>query len=330
MFADGTDDSLAVILSLSGTVLTGDERAFFKDADPLGFILFERNCETPEQLVALTGELREVLGRECPILIDQEGGRVQRLKPPVWRGYVAAQLFGAEAESDMEKALSDLRFTTLQMAEDLRGAGINVNCTPVLDVLTPETHDAIGDRAFSDKAEIVARLGLSVCRHYLASGITPVIKHMPGHGRATSDSHKDLPRVSASLEELRQDFLPFREIAAADVAPAVWGMMAHVVYEAIDSEHPASVSPKVIDEVVREQIGFDGFLLSDDLDMEALAAYGDIPARVGATIEAGCDAALYCWADLKVMEKIAESVPKINAKARQRLQKSAEYIRLAA
>ncbi|MEZ5918824.1 MAG: beta-N-acetylhexosaminidase [Alphaproteobacteria bacterium] len=326
------ESSSAVILSLSGSTLSEAERAFFKQANPLGFILFARNCETPDQVRALTDSLRETVGRECPILIDQEGGRVQRLKPPHWRQYPPMKLFGDQIEDEGEaQALDSLRFTIMQIAEELKDCGVSVDCAPVLDVLFPETHDVIGDRAFSSDPAIVARLGLSVCRNFLAAGVTPVIKHLPGHGRATADSHKDLPVVTTALEDLEQtDFLPFRTVAADPCARGVWGMMAHVVYSAIDPALPASVSPRVIADTIRGSIGFDGFLLGDDLDMEALSGLGPIEARVQATLEAGCDAALYCAGKLPVMEKIAESVPKLSEKARRRLQNAAEFTKIAA
>lgn len=330
-FADGAEKALAVIFSLSGPKLTSKEKSFFKESNPLGFILFGRNCETPEQLEALNKDLKDALGRDCPILIDQEGGRIQRLKPPVWREYPAADMFGARAENDMDRALEDLRFNTLQMAEDLRGAGINVNCTPVVDVLAPETHEVIGDRAFSEKPEIVSRLGLSVCRHYLAAGITPVIKHIPGHGRAAADSHKELPVVDTPRALLEKtDFRPFKEIAASDVGSAVWAMTAHVVYSAIDPDHPATTSKKLIDDVIRGHMGFNGILLSDALDMEGLAAYGDVSGRMNAVLDAGCDLALHCTGKLQEMQKIAESVPKLGEKALKRLQKAGEFRKLAA
>ncbi|MCK5284588.1 MAG: beta-N-acetylhexosaminidase [Alphaproteobacteria bacterium] len=329
MFSKCADQALAVILSLSETSLSADEKAFFKDSNPLGFILFSRNCETPDQLKALIDDLKDTMGRDCPVLIDQEGGCVQRLKPPVWYDCPSMKKFGDLALNDRKKALEDLCFTTLKMAKELCDVGINVNCAPVLDVLTLETHNVIGDRAFSDDPKIVSSLGLSVCRQYLESGITPVIKHLPGHGRAMIDSHKDLPHVNASLEELENDFYPFCNIASSNIGSAVWGMVAHVVYDQIDSDYPASVSSKIIREIIRERIGFDGFLLSDDLNMEALADYGDILERVNATIKAGCDAALYCWADIKVMEKIAETVPKIGIESYRRLQKADEFTKLA-
>ena len=320
----------AVIYSCEGAALKDQERRFFAESSPLGFILFARNCESPEQLYALTSSLKETVGWDCPILIDQEGGRVQRLKPPLWRGFPAMKNFGDKADQDMDGALEDLRYCILQMGEELRASGISVNCAPVLDVLTIDTHDAIGDRAFSDDADVVARLGLSVCRNFLAAGITPVIKHIPGHGRAVCDSHKDLPRVCASREELQgRDFVPFKAIADSDISASVWAMAAHIVYEDIDSELPSSVSPNIIETLIRGDVGFDGLLLSDDLDMDALSAFGDVAARSEAALKAGCDVALYCSGKLDDMQKIAESVPNLTAKAQKTLQNSLNPLKLA-
>ncbi|MCC7304877.1 MAG: beta-N-acetylhexosaminidase [Alphaproteobacteria bacterium] len=325
------NDCLAAIFSLSGPVLTDREKSFFKDSNPFGFILFGRNCKDPAQIKKLNAELKELMGRDCPILIDQEGGRVQRLKPPLWRAYPPMRQFGEMAESDMDHALDALRFTILQIAEELKDAGFNVNCAPVLDVLTPETHEAIGDRAFSSDPAIVSRLGLSVCRNLLAAGITPVIKHIPGHGRAKLDSHHALPVLDVRREDLeKSDFRPFKEIAASDVAPAVWGMAAHIVFKGIDNDRPATISAPVIQDIIRSHMGFEGLLLTDDLDMKALDAFGDPARRAELALEAGCDVALYCSGNLKDMEKIAESVPKLGARALKCLQKAEEFRKLAA
>lgn len=329
-FAAGAENALAAIFSVEGPSLSPGEIRLFRESNPFGFILFARNIESPQQVSALIKNLKDTVGRDCPVLIDQEGGRVQRLKPPQWRQYPPMKTFGDTARTDMEQALDSLRFSTLQLAEELRDVGFNVDCAPVLDVLMPETHDVIGDRAFSSDPAIVARLGLSVCRNLLAAGITPVIKHIPGHGRSTSDSHHDLPVVKASLEELEIDFAPFRSLAGSDVAPATWGMTAHIVYPAIDKDLPLTISPDGIDGVIRESLGFDGFLLSDDLDMKALDKYGDIAKKTRLVVEAGCDAVLYCTGKLEAMEKIAKSAPKLGIKALQRLQKAEEYIKLAA
>jgi len=325
------NNTKAVIYSCEGCALSDNERSFFAESAALGFVLFGRNCETPEQLRALSDSLRDVVGWECPILIDQEGGRVQRLKPPIWRGYPSMRTFGARAAIDMEGALSDLRFTVMQLSEELRAGGISVNCAPVLDVLIEATHDAIGDRAFSEDPDIVSRLGLSVCRNFIDVGITPIIKHIPGHGRAASDSHKDLPRVSASREELQAtDFKPFKDIAVSDIADQVWAMAAHIVYEDIDAELPSSASPSIINDVIRGDIGFDGLLVSDDLDMDALAALGDVGQRSEAVLQAGCDVSLYCSGKLDDMQTIAKTVPNLSAKARKALQKSVKALKLDA
>ncbi|MCC6597754.1 MAG: beta-N-acetylhexosaminidase [Alphaproteobacteria bacterium] len=300
---------LPVIFSVKDSCLSAGEFDLFRQSNPLGFILFARNCENPAQLRTLTDALRDAVGRDCPILVDQEGGRVQRLKPPFWRRYPPMRYFGEMMDTDPEGALEALRFTILQMGEELRAAGITTNCAPVLDVLNAQTHEAIGDRAFSDNPQSVGRLGLSVCRNLLAMGITPVIKHLPGHGRADLDSHKNLPRVSAPLAALEEtDFQPFSMIARSDIGKQVWGMAAHIVYEDIDPVHASSVSRVIIKDIIRDRLGFEGILLSDDLDMEALAHYGDVPARARAVLAAGCDVALYCGGDLAVMRQIAPAL----------------------
>lgn len=319
-FSLGAQNSLAGIFSLSGHDVTEAEKDLFRESNPLGFILFKRNCDNPKQVAKLIRDLKDTLGRDCPVLIDQEGGRVQRLRPPHWREYRPMRYYGELYEKNPEQALEELRFETLRLAEELAELGINVDCAPVLDLLFPETTDAIGDRAFSADPQIVVRLGLSVCRHLLKSGITPVIKHIPGHGRATTDSHHILPCVGASCADLSStDFAPFRAIASSDVGAHIWGMTAHIVFEDLEPDHPVTVSPKGID-LIRNDIGFKGFLLSDDLDMKALGGYGDIPARASAVLKAGCDAALYCAGELKIMEKLAENLPKLGKNALKALQ----------
>ncbi len=334
-FAAGAKNTVPGIFSVSGGTLTASEKSFFRDVNPLGFILFSRadlpNIQNPDQVKKLIAELRETVGRDCPILIDQEGGRVQRMKPPHWRAYPPMRTFGEIAETDMDKALEDLRFTILQMGEELHAHGFNVDCAPVLDIITEDTHDIIGDRAFSADPDIVARLGLSVCRNLLAAGVTPVIKHIPGHGRGKADSHLELPKVSTKRAELeRLDFAPFKQLAASDVAPAIWGMTAHILYTDLDPDLPASLSPTIIKDVMRGHIGFDGILIADDSDMKALAAYGDSARCCQLAIEAGCDLVFSCFGVLKDMEKIAKSVPKLSKQALKRLQKAGEFRKLAA
>lgn len=252
-----------------------------------------------------------MVGRDCPILIDQEGGRVQRLRPPHWTNFAPMQSF---------EQSGDLEGTIRQLARELVDVGINVDCAPVLDVLCPQTHDVIGDRAFSDDPVLVAARGRTVCEFLLAENITPVIKHIPGHGRAQADSHHDLPVVDTPLLTLQNvDFAPFRALAQSNIAPHLWAMTAHVVYTALDPDHPATVSRTVIADIIRQDIGFKGFLIGDDVDMKALSRYGDVAARAQACLEAGCDAVLYCSGTLEDMHKLAESVPFLGDKALERL-----------
>ncbi len=315
----------AVIYALEGASLTDRERAFFKEANPLGFILFARNIEHPEQVRALTDDLKATLGRDCPILIDQEGGRVARLKPPLWNGYPAARTFGAMAANDMDHAQDELTMRTKTIASELRAAGVNVNCDPVLDVLRDETHDVIGDRAYSDDPQLVGELGLRVCEDYLKSGITPIIKHIPGHGRARADSHLELPVVEASHTDLSAlDFVPFAHIARSAVGAKVWAMSAHILYTALDKNVPLTLSADAITKIIRGEIGFDGILISDDVSMKALAPYGDLAERCVNSLQAGCDLALYCAGDFDEMQQIAKAVPKISETTRKRLQSAAQ------
>jgi beta-N-acetylhexosaminidase len=321
---DFSPEALPVIFSLEGTCVNEAERAFFRDSNPLGFILFARNVETPEQVRGLTEDLKSIVGRDCPVLIDQEGGRVQRLKPPVWRGYAAAATFGAIAENDLERGKDELNTRTMMLSEELRACGINVNCDPVCDVLCPETHDVIGDRAYSARPEIVAEMALEACRDYLRQGIVPIIKHIPGHGRAQADSHLELPVVDASLDEMEAlDFVPFRHIAQSDIGKHVWAMSAHILYPALDKDLPLTLSEKSIADVVRGRIGFDGILVSDDVSMKALDAYGDLGQLCADSLAAGCDLALYCAGKLPEMQEIAESVPKLSPETLKRLQNGA-------
>lgn len=331
-FSKNAQDSSAVIYGLEGLCLSEDERDLFKNANPFGFILFKRNCDNAQQIKALTNDLKETLGRDCPILIDQEGGRVQRLAAPNWRAYPPARVFGEKAEDgSIEEALETLRFNSLQMIEDLQECGVNVNCTPVVDLLFDGAHDVIGDRAFSGDPELTARLALSVCRSYLSCGMTPIIKHIPGHGRALVDSHLELPVVKADLEDLRQfDFAAFKKLCVSDIADGAWAMSAHVVYEALDSDLPATISSKVISETIRSEIGFDGILIGDDLDMKALSRFGDVAECALKSLEAGCDLALHCSGKLEDMAKIAEKSPKISIKTLKRLQKAENIQKMAA
>lgn len=289
----------AAIFGIAGPALTAEERAFFRDADPAGYVLFARNCLAPDQLRALTDALRALAGRDdLPVLIDQEGGRVARLQPPHWPEFPAGEAFDKLYRTAPMSAIEAARANAEAMAILLREAGINVNCAPMLDVRDPGGHTIVGDRALGAEPMQVAALGRAVLDGLAAGGVAGVIKHMPGHGRARTDSHSELPVVDASREELARDFAPFRSLRSAPI-----GMMAHILYTALDPERPASLSPIVIEDVIRGEIGFDGLLLSDDLYMGALS--GGFRERAAAAIAAGCDVALHCWPDLAQMEAVA-------------------------
>ena len=319
--------TLPVIFGLAGPELTPDERAFFRDANPAGYILFGRNIETPAQLRALTDALRALRGDDqLPILIDQEGGRVARLGAPHWREWPAAAMLaqGAAMSSEVveSRAAERVRLNYEALGLELAAMGVSVTCAPVLDVPQADAHDIIGDRAFGDSPEQVATLGRACLEGLEMAGIAGVIKHIPGHGRALSDSHESLPRVAADVASLAVDCGPFSELSDATM-----GMAAHVVYEAWDAEHCASVSARVIEEQIRGRIGFDGLLMSDDLDMKALS--GDLPSRAVAVLEAGCDIALNCWGRFDDMTAIAEAVPTITGVAHQRLLRARSTLRIA-
>jgi beta-N-acetylhexosaminidase len=293
----------AAILGCAGPDLASDERAFFRDADPLGFILFARNIDTPERTQSLVEELRSSVARaDAPVLIDQEGGRVARLRPPHWRRAPPARLLGELYARDPEKGLEAARLNSRLLAADVASIGCDVDCLPVLDIAFPETHAVIGDRAYAAAAEPVAALGRAAAEGLLAEGVTPVIKHMPGHGRATVDSHHALPRVTASREVLeRTDFLPFRLLADLP-----WAMTGHLLFEAIDPDRAITVSAGGVKDVIRGHIGFDGLLLSDDLSMQALG--GTLGERAQRSLAAGCDIALHCNGRMEEMTEIAGRV----------------------
>ncbi len=324
---EGAPVPCAVIFGLAGESLTPEEAAFFKDTDPLGFILFARNCQAPDQVRTLVRSLHECLEREAPVLIDQEGGRVQRLKPPQWDEHPPARQFGDLFLRDFARGRQALIENTGSMTGVLAGLGVSVNCAPVLDVLSPETHDAIGDRAFSADPEMVALLGALVCDYTLRSGIIPVVKHMPGQGRAASDSHKDLPLVEASRDELRKtDFLPFKELLTKVYSEPVWGMVAHVIYKELDARAPASCSRPVIWDIIRKEIGFQGLLLSDDICMEALAYLGDAGARAEQALRAGCDVVLHCNGDPDEMKTVAARAQKMTNGAVMRYNRAVAWV----
>jgi beta-N-acetylhexosaminidase len=299
----------AAIYGCQGPELAAGERAFFRDVHPFGFILLgiNGNIDNPAQVAALCDQLRDSIGEaNAPILIDQEGGRVQRLRPPHWQNRPPARRFGQLYEGDQNQGRDAAYLCARLIAHELRSVGVTVNCAPVLDVPVEGAHDIIGDRAYSlDPAAVVA-LGRATIEGYLDGGVLPVIKHIPGHGRANADSHLALPRVATPRDELSaHDFVTFRSLNHAPV-----GMTAHVVFDALDPRRPATTSPKVIRNVIRGEIGFDGLLLSDDLSMQALE--GPIGARARAALLAGCDIALHCNGKLDEMMEVArESQPLI-------------------
>jgi beta-N-acetylhexosaminidase len=302
----------AFICGTSGPGLTADEIAFLREAQPWGFILFKRNCETPEQIRALTAALRDTVGRDAAVLIDQEGGRVQRLGPPHWPAYPTGRTYGDVFARSAEDGRRAAWLGARLMAADLIALGIDVDCLPVLDVPVEGAHDVIGHRAYGITPDIVSDLGRTAAEGLLAGGVLPVIKHIPGHGRAGVDSHHHLPVVDTPRAVLEAtDFPPFRDAARLPLA-----MTAHVVYTSLDPDHPATTSKFVIDEVIRGLIGFDGCLMSDDVSMQALS--GTIAERTAAALAAGCDLALHCNGVLAEMEAVAANAPALTGKAADR------------
>ena len=303
----------AAIYGLGGLELTGDERSFFRDAEPAGFILFKRNCDNSEQLLRLTDSLRELSGRDdVPILIDQEGGRVARLRPPEWPAFPAAEKFASLYRIAPSSAIEAVRSNARAIGLTLRSVGINVNALPLLDVRQEGASDIIGDRAFGSEPMQVAALGRAALDGLASAGVVGIIKHIPGHGRALVDSHHELPVVDATAEELESDLEPFERLASAPM-----GMMAHVVYTAWDSGRPASQSRTVIHDIVRERIGFAGFLMSDDSNMNALT--GTQAERAAACVAAGCDVALPCNGVLADNIEIAKALGEIAVEGADRL-----------
>lgn len=306
----------AALYGLFGAVLTDSERDLFRDCDPAGYILFKRNCLDCAQLQALTDSLRELSGRDdVPILIDQEGGRVARMRPPQWPDFPPGLAFDRLFRLAPSSAIEAARVNGRALGLMLRSAGINVDCAPVLDVRQEGANDIIGDRAFGSEPMQVAALGRAMLDGFASAGVVGVIKHIPGHGRALADSHKELPVVTATAEELEIDIEPFERLNWAPMA-----MVAHVLYTEWDKERPSSQSPIVIGDVIRGQIGFDGFLMSDDIGMEALS--GGFGERAAATVAAGCDAALHCSGKLEEMVAVAEAVPALGPQAEERLKQA--------
>lgn len=325
---------LPIVFSVAGTDLTNAERALFRDASPAGFILFNRNARTPDQVRRLTNSLRECTGRErLPILVDQEGGRVQMLRRgpaglmadlaqivgqndnPAFPDFPAAGTFGRLFERDRGGAVLAATLNARLLGRTLREVGINVDCAPVLDVPQPGAHDVIGDRAFSADPVAISALGRAMLEGLWSEGVAGVIKHIPGHGRATADSHRELPTVGASLEDLETDLGTFRALADAP-----WAMTAHIRYTAVDAERPATQSETVIADIIRGRCGFNGILVTDALEMHALE--GPIAERAVASIAAGCDLGLYCSGRLPDMEAMAARLNPMTAEAVERLEAS--------
>ncbi len=308
------------ITGIEGLALNADERAFLASEQPYGVILFARNIESPEQLSVLNADIKSLLKHPfASILIDQEGGRVARMKPPHWRAYPPAGKFAKLAKKDMERAERAVYLNARLIAAELRGVGITTDCAPLADVISVECHEIIGDRAFGKEPEQVARLARAQAQGLLDGGILPVLKHIPGHGRAMVDSHEALPVVKASLAELEAcDFIPFRELADIPL-----GMTAHIIYEALDAERVATLSPTVI-RFIRRIIGFDGLLMSDDLSMKALT--GSYRIRAKETLEAGCDLVLHCNGKMDEMRDVAAASVTLGGDALARAERAASML----
>jgi beta-N-acetylhexosaminidase len=293
----------AFISGCEGLSLIEREKSFFRDARPCGLILFKRNCSDADQIRRLVDDFHDATGGGALVLIDQEGGRVQRLVPPNWQRYPAGRCFGALYGQDPEKGLEAARLSARLIARDLAELGVTVNCAPVLDLPVAGAHDVIGDRAYGETVQAVSALGRAVAEGYLEGGVLPVIKHIPGHGRAKVDSHASLPAIEASHAELSAtDFLPFRALRDMPL-----GMTAHLLIPDIDPDRPSSASSTIIQGVIRGEIGFHGLLMCDDLGMGALA--GDMKERTRAVLAAGCDVALHCSGILPEMEQVASVAP---------------------
>ena len=303
----------AFIFGCEGTRLNDEERAFFADCRPLGFILFARNLEDSEAIRRLVDDLRSAVGREAPVLIDQEGGRVQRLRGAPWRDWLPP--YDQCALLPGEAGVEALRLRYEIIASELRALGIDVNCVPVADVATAKTHEILFNRCYSRDPMQVALYGRAAADGCLRGGVLPVLKHLPGHGRPSADSHLELPVTNASLEDLQtSDFVPFRELCDVPM-----GMTGHVVYSSIDPERPATQSKTVI-ELIRTQIGFDGLLMSDDLSMRALT--GAMRERASRSIDAGCDIVLHCNGDMKEMKEVASEVGVCGTSAAERAERA--------
>lgn len=307
---------LPMIVGCSGEELTDAERDYFTRTQPFGFILMGRNCVGPEQVRRLTTELRTMLLHEnAPILIDQEGGRVARLKPPRWPKFPAAGVIGAVYQHDTGMGIEAAGLVGALIGQELRHLGISVNCAPVLDIAYPDMHEVIGDRAFGPDPQTVAVLSRAYAEGLLGQGVLPVIKHLPGHGRVGVDPHYELPVVALPPESLAADFMPFKQLAAMP-----FGMTSHILFTAIDPNHPASQSATIIDRIIRREIGFDGLLLSDDLDMKALK--GDLIGRAQQVLDAGTDVILICNSGIGELSQIGTLLPQMSEASWQRWERA--------
>ena len=304
--------TMASIFGLAGPKLSAGERAFFRDASPWGFIIFARNIENPAQVARLCADIRDTVGRHAMIFIDQEGGRVRRMRPPHWRDYPAAAVLADIYRQNRSDGLKACYLHHRLMADDLRNVGINADCAPVLDLPVDGADPIISDRAFGDSAASIIDMAHAAMAGLMVGGVAPVIKHIPGHGRATVDSHKALPRIVEFELQLRMtDFIPFTALSDAPMA-----MTAHAVFDCVDKKVPLTLSNAAINHVVRDVIGFDGLLMSDDLDMKALS--GGLTAKTERALAAGCDIALQCSGVLPAMVKVAKGAKSLSGEARRR------------
>jgi beta-N-acetylhexosaminidase len=306
-------ESIAMISGCLGAELSSEETAFFRDRRPWGFILFARNLKETNQIADLTASFRDAVGRpNAPVLIDQEGGRVQRLRPPLAPNYPSGAALGAIYRQSPEAGRQAARMLSRLHAIDLRKLGINVDCLPVLDVPVEGANNVIGDRAYGFDPKTVTEMGREAALGLMDGGVLPVMKHMPGHGRGMADSHHHVPVVTASLDELkRHDFVPFAAMADLPLA-----MTGHVIFTAIDADRPATASPIVIEEIIRGYLKYDGLLMTDDLSMNALS--GDMSRRARAIFDAGCDMALHCHGIMDEMIAVADQAPVLSGKPLQR------------
>jgi len=302
-----------IIFGCQGLVLTANERSFFKEFPPLGFILFKRNCSTKRQVISLINSLRDAVGEKVPILIDQEGGRVQRLSPPIWNAHPPPEVFGLIFNSDKEKARQLIKTNYQIIGSELFDLGINVNCAPVIDLSEKQGHSVIGDRALSSDPKTVGLLGEAVIEGLESGGVTGIIKHIPGHGRAEVDSHESLPKIDNCLDDLlSREFSPFIQLRFAAAA-----MTGHLLFPKLDPTYPVTFSRKIINDIIRNLIKFEGILLSDDLSMNALS--GSIDDRYINALEAGCDVGLHCNGNIQEMELVAKTCPGINNVTKSRI-----------